>query len=139
MASIETNRGHDLGRLIASGSAEPNTGIPGNIGGFTDERVLRAPVAGVFHSTRTIGDMVRKDEIVGQVDGYPVTSRLDGVLRGLIRPGTSVTAGLKLGDIDARAHPDECRTISDKARAIAGAALEAVMRHFNQAAAHSGC
>ncbi len=129
---IETNRGHDLGRIIASGSAEGNTGIPGDIGGHTDERVLRAPAAGTFVSLRAIGDSVRRNEVIGQVAGHPVTARLDGMLRGLIRPGTVVSAGLKLGDIDPRAKREHCHTISDKARAIAGAALEAVMRYCNR-------
>ena len=129
---IETNRGHDLGRIIASGSAEPNTGVPGNISGHTDERVLRAPAAGVFESQRAIGDSVRRNEVIGHVAGQPVTARVDGMLRGLIRPGTAVTAGLKLGDIDPRAKREHCRTISDKARAIAGAVLEGVMRYCNQ-------
>lgn len=129
---IETNRGHDLGRIIACGSAEPNTGIPGEIAGHTDERVLRAPAEGAFQSQRAIGDMVRRNDIVGHVAGHPVAARLDGMLRGLIRSGTAVTAGLKLGDIDPRGKPEYCHTISDKARAIAGAVLEGVMRHCNR-------
>ena len=129
---IETNRGHDLGRIIASGSAEPNTGIPGDIAGHTDDRVLRAPASGIFESQRAIGDSVYRNDVIGQVAGHPVTARLDGMLRGLIRPGTAVTAGLKLGDIDPRGKREHCRTISDKARAIAGAALEGVMRYCNQ-------
>lgn len=129
---IETNRGHDLGRIIVCGSAEPNTGIPGDIAGHTDERVLRAPAAGTFQSIRAIGDLVRKNDIVGQVAGQPVIARLDGMLRGLIRSGTAVTTGLKLGDIDPRAKRRHCHTISDKARAIAGAVLEGVMRYCNQ-------
>lgn len=129
---IETNRGHDLGRIIASGSAAANTGVPGDIAGHTDERVLRAPAAGTFDSQRAIGDSVRRNDVIGHVAGQPVTAGLDGILRGLIRPGTAVTAGLKLGDIDPRGKPEYCRTISDKARAIAGAVLEAVMRYCNQ-------
>jgi xanthine dehydrogenase accessory factor len=129
---IETNRGHDLGRIIASGSAEPNTGIPGDIAGHTDKRVLRAPAAGTFDSQRAIGELVRRNDIVGQVAGQPVTAQLDGMLRGLIRPGTTVTTGLKLGDIDPRGQRVYCHTISDKARAIAGAVLEAVMRYCNR-------
>jgi len=129
---IETNRGHDLGRIIASGCAEPNTGVPGNIAGHTGDRVLRAPTAGTFESQRAIGDSVRRSDVIGHVAGQPVTAGLDGMLRGLIRPGTAVTAGLKLGDIDPRGKRAHCRTISDKARAIAGAALEAVMRYCNR-------
>ena len=132
---IETNRGHDLGRIITSGSAEPNTGIPGDIAGHTGERVLRAPVTGRFQSQHAIGDSVRRNDVVGQVAGHPVPARLDGMLRGLIRSGTAVTAGLKLGDIDPRGKREHCDTISDKARAIAGAVLEGVMRYCNQPSA----
>jgi xanthine dehydrogenase accessory factor len=130
---IETNRGHNLGRIIVSGSAEPNTGVPGEIAGHTDERVLRAPAAGAFETGREIGDRVSRGEVIGHVAGHPVIARLDGILRGLIRPGTAVVRGLKLGDIDPRGRRDYCDTISDKARAIAGAALEGVMRYCNVA------
>jgi xanthine dehydrogenase accessory factor len=131
---IETNRGHNLGRLIATGSAEPNTGVPGEIAGHADDRVLRAPAAGALRTERHIGDLVRKGDVIGDVAGHSVTARLDGVLRGLIRSGTPVAPGLKLGDIDPRGRREYCDTISDKARAIAGAALEGVMRYCNAAA-----
>jgi xanthine dehydrogenase accessory factor len=128
---IETNRGHNLGRLIEKGGAAPNTGVPGDIAGHTSDRVLRAPTAGVFRSARAIGDRVATGEVIGEVAGHPVTAGLPGMLRGLIRPGTTVKRGLKLGDIDPRGRAEYCDTISDKARAIAGAALEGVMRHRN--------
>ena len=128
---IETNRGHDLGRIIETGAAEPNTGDPGNIAGFTTERLLRAPVPGRFETTHGIGDRVAKGETIGQVGGAPVIAGLDGILRGLIRNGSEIPAGLKLGDIDPRGKSEYCSTISDKARAIAGSVLEGVMRHLN--------
>jgi len=99
---IETNRGHNLCRVITQGGAEPDTGVPGNIAGFSAERVLRAPAAGVFSAQCRIGERVQSGEVVGTVAGAAVTARLDGILRGLIRPGTVVTAGLKLGDVDPR-------------------------------------
>jgi xanthine dehydrogenase accessory factor len=129
---IETNRGHHLGRIIESGSAASNTGIPGAIGGYTAERVLRAPVAGRFETDRDIGDSVMSGELIGTVAGRPVGAAIDGALRGIIRNGTEVPAGLKLGDIDPRGDIEHCHTISDKARAIAGAVLEAVMRKANR-------
>lgn len=128
---IETNRGHDLGRIILEGEAAPNTGIPGDIGGHTALRVLRAPVAGTFESRCNIGEHIRAGESIGTVAGQAVTAGLDGMLRGLIRPGTEVAEGLKLGDIDPRGKKEFCYTISDKARALAGSALEAVMRFCN--------
>ena len=136
---IETNRGHNLGRIIASGGAEPNTHVPGAISGHTTARVLRAPAAGVFETVRSIGDSVGRNDVVGHVAGEPVTAQLDGMLRGLIRPGTTVRAGLKLGDIDPRGKREYCDTISDKGRAIAGAVLEGVMRYLNKPAGSAEC
>ena len=129
---IETNRGHHLGRIITSGQAEPNTGIPGNIGGFTEERVLRAPANGDFTPQKAIGESVKKGEIIGMVGGVDVRPQIDGVLRGLIRPQSRVSKGLKIGDIDPRGEVDFCFTISEKARAIGGSVLEAVMRTYNK-------
>ena len=99
---VETNRGHNLGRIITAGSAEPNTGIPGIIDGYSEERVLRAPIAGIFLARRSIGDSVYADEVIGFVEDAEVRARIGGVVRGLIRSEIPVTNGLKLGDIDPR-------------------------------------
>ncbi len=128
---IETNRGHNLGRIITSGLAESNTGTPGAIDGFTEERVLRAPGIGHFQSLYNIGNMVIENETLGTVSGVEVQAGIAGVLRGLIRPNSKVTAGLKIGDIDPRGDVSYCHTISDKARAIGGSVLEAVLRVYN--------
>ena len=103
---IETNRGHHLGRIITRGPAAPNTGVPGNIGGYTRQRILRAPTAGRFVSFCDIGDRVKAGEIVGTVEKATVRAEIDGILRGLIRTGTDVSKGLKLGDIDPRGDED---------------------------------
>jgi xanthine dehydrogenase accessory factor len=129
---IETNRGHDLGRIIQTGCAEPSTGIPGNIGGHTSNRVLRAPTTGIFESDCTIGEITGKGEVIGTVNNEAVVAEIDGIIRGLIRPPIPVTKGLKIGDIDPRKQGRYCRTISEKARAIGGAVLEAVLRVYNQ-------
>ncbi len=129
---IETNRGHNLGRIITDGEAEPNTRIPGEIEGYTWQRVLRAPTTGIFVTERDIGDRVNKGAVVGSVDGSPVLSEIEGVIRGLIRSETPVSKGLKLGDIDPRGKKAYCNTISDKALALGGAVLEAIMRTFNR-------
>jgi xanthine dehydrogenase accessory factor len=129
---IETQRGHNLGRILMAGAAEPDTGIPGTVGGVGAERVLRAPADGEFLSSCRIGDYVDKGDAVGRVGDAPVISRITGVVRGLIRPGTRVRRGLKIGDIDPRRDVTNCFTISDKARAIAGSVLEAVLRTYNQ-------
>lgn len=129
---IETNRGHRLGQILTDGQAEPNTGIPGEIGGYTWQRVLRAPAKGIFLTEKAIGDRVEKGTVVGSVDGSPVPAGIEGVIRGLIRPGTPVSEGFKLGDIDPRGEKDYCYTISDKARALGGSVLEAIMRTFNK-------
>ena len=128
---IETMRGHDLGRVIALGSAAANTGIPGNIGGYGVERVVRAPTAGVFRLYRDIGSIVAAGEIIGAVASgageTPVRANISGLLRGILRDGYPVTAGFKLADVDPRLEElKNCFTISDKARCIAGSVLELV-------------
>jgi xanthine dehydrogenase accessory factor len=128
---IETNRGHDLGRLIFQGEAAADTGNPGEIQGHTTLRVLRSPTDGIFESDQYIGTMVEKEQVVGQVAGQLVRASLNGVIRGLIRPGTPVTQRLKIGDVDPRGNPSYCNTISEKARAIGGSALEAILMRFN--------
>jgi xanthine dehydrogenase accessory factor len=128
---IETNRGHHLGRIITLGEAAPNTGIPGPISGFAEERVLRSPGEGQFMPNRAIGDLVVKGEIVGTVGGLAVPAGIDGVIRGLIRAGSHIQRNLKIGDIDPRGEVEYCYSISDKARAIAGSVLEAIMRVYN--------
>jgi len=127
---IETNRGHHLGRVITTGGAEKNTGIPGKIDGFTVERVLRSPQDGCFEALLAIGDLVKQGDSVGSVGTAMVRAHVDGVVRGLIRSGTQVTKGFKLGDIDPRGNIEHCATISEKARAIAGSVLEAILRVY---------
>jgi xanthine dehydrogenase accessory factor len=129
---IETNRGHDLGRLILKGTAEPDTGTPGNIGGYTVERVLRTMKRGVFHPQKGIGDRVNKGLVVAVVDDFPVMAKISGIVRGLIREGVEVRKGMKVGDIDPRGKREFCFTISDKARAIGGGVLEAILYWFNK-------
>jgi xanthine dehydrogenase accessory factor len=129
---IETNRGHNLGRIILNGGAEPNTGAPGIINGYTKERVLRSPCSGIFKSSLSIGTLVKQNDVVGHVDGKPVVAHIDGVLRGQIRNNTTVTEQLKIGDIDPRGNRQHCTTISEKARAIGGSVLEAILRKYNQ-------
>ncbi len=128
---IDTNRGHNLGRIIASGSAEPNTGIPGSIQGYAQERVLRAHGDGLFKAQKQIGDRVNRDDILGSVEELKIKAGIDGIVRGLIRSGSNVKKGLKLGDIDPRTEKSYCYTISDKARAVAGSVLEGILRVFN--------
>ncbi len=127
---VETNRGHNLGRLLTIGSAEPNTGVPGPIQGITTNRVLRAPVEGPWQNNMDIGDPVKRHDTVGSVNGVTVKAQIDGVIRGLIRPGIIVTKGLKIGDIDPRGKKEFCFTISEKARAIGGAVLEGILRSY---------
>ena len=130
-AIIETMRGHTLGRVIWDGSALPNTGTPGIIAGKGAERVVRAPVEGMVDWRLEIGDLVQSGDVLGNVAGEPVTAPFDGVVRGLIAPGTAVKQGFKIGDVDARGNVQACFTISDKALAIGGAALEAILTHLN--------
>lgn len=128
---VESNRGHDMGRVIYDGEAEPFSGIPGVISGFTSERVLRAPHDGKVRTVKDIGDAVNSGDLVLYVDDTPVYARVNGVVRGLIRPIT-VPKNEKVGDVDPRGTEVNCRTISEKARALAGGVLEAIMHRFNK-------
>lgn len=126
-AVIETKRGHDLGRVIWEGSAAPNTGVPGVIAGHGADRVLRAPADGVFEPVLAIGDEVHAGDVAAMVAGVALRCTIDGVLRGLLAPGVEVTSGMKAGDIDPRGVREHCFTVSDKARAVAGGVLEALL------------
>jgi xanthine dehydrogenase accessory factor len=126
-AVVETMRGHTLGRVYYEGTALANTGVPGSIGGFTLERILRAPCAGTFKGAKKIGDVVEKGEICAYVDDKPVASSLSGVLRGLLPDGLTVYKGMKSGDVDPRCEISHCYTVSDKALAVGGGVLEAIL------------
>ena len=127
-AVVETMRGHYLGRVIYDGAALPNTDVPGLIGGYAGERVLRAPADGVFQGAKRIGDRVRAGEAAGYVDGAPMVCTIDGVLRGLLADGVPVRRGMKSGDVDPRCAPEHCLCASDKALAVGGGVLEAILR-----------
>lgn len=131
-AVVETMRGHYLGRVVYDGSALPNTGVPGLIGGKSGERVLRAPADGIFQGVRRIGEQVREGDTAGYVDGVPMRCTAGGTLRGLLADGVPVTKGMKCGDVDPRCEPDHCRCVSDKALAVGGGVLEAIL-HFSGA------
>lgn len=126
-AVVETNRGPDLGRVIWKGPAQANTGEPAEVQGHGRQRVLRAPRAGVFAGRRSIGDIVREGEVLADVGSEPVVARFDGLIRGLLRTGTAVDTGMKVGDIDPRKDPSLCWKVSDKSLAIAGGVLEAIL------------
>ena len=129
---VETQRGHMLGRVIHEGSAIPNTGIPGVIGGYSIERIIRAVADGLYEPVVQIGDLVEKDEIVAYSGGKPVFALMGGIVRGMLQSEVRVQTGMKCGDIDARCEVEYCYTISDKARAIGGGVLEAIMEYFNK-------
>ena len=132
-AVIETKRGHNLGRVLWTGSAAPNTGIPGMIGGYGKERVIHCPAKGILRNVKKITDTVSKGDVIAIVETekgiVPVEATLDGILRGLIRDGYPVKPGFKMADIDPRLDElENCFTISDKARCIAGGVLEAILQ-----------
>lgn len=126
-AVIETCRGHNLGRVIYQGSAAPNTGIPGNIDGFTHERVIHAPETGKIRQIRDIGDSVEKNEPIAAINNCFIRATISGVLRGIIADKMQVKEGMKIADIDPRGKAAYCYSISDKARNISGGVLEALL------------
>ncbi len=126
-AVVETKRGHDLGRCIWKGSTFPNTGVPGMIGGYDKERIIRATALGTFQGAVKIGDVVVEGELVGYSGVTPIYAQVGGVVRGLLQDGVTVVEGMKSGDIDPRGVVENCFTISDKATAIGGGVLEAIL------------
>jgi xanthine dehydrogenase accessory factor len=129
-AIVESNRGYNLGRVIWNGTAEPDTGIPAAISGYAEARVFRAPRTGCFTGLREIGDHVQSGECVAEVDGVPIKAQISGMIRGMLRSGIAISAGVKVGDIDPRGEREYCYAISDKARAIGGGVLEAILHSF---------
>lgn len=126
-AVVETNRGHSLGRVIYNGSAQKNTGIPGNIAGFTTERLLCAPCNGIIDNALEIGSSVNAGDVCAYVNGIPIYSKIKGTLRGMLRDGTYVYMNMKCGDVDPRGKQDYCNYVSDKALAIGGGVIEALL------------
>ncbi|HLQ40443.1 MAG TPA: selenium-dependent molybdenum cofactor biosynthesis protein YqeB [Tetragenococcus sp.] len=129
---VETMRGHSLGRLFYKGAALANTGVPGVLGGKSAERVVHSPASGKVQHVRLIGDYVEKGELLFYVGDVPVYSPLDGTLRGEIAEGLVISQGLKCADVDPRSVEEvDCFTISDKARALGGAVLEATLMYLH--------
>ena len=126
-AAVETMRGHYLGRVYYMGSPIPNTAVPGLIGGYAGERVMRAPADGVFEPVVEIGDVVVAGQTCATVAGEPMLATIDGVVRGLLQAGVRVTRGMKSGDVDPRMRPEYAECVSDKALAVGGGVLEAVL------------
>jgi len=126
-AVIETNRGHNMGRVIWQGGAEPDTKVPETVAGFNVDRVLRAPVSGLLDGGKEIGSMIKAGDEIIRVGGVPVEAPFDGALRGLVHDGVSIEAAAKIGDLDPRGDPSYCFSISDKSLAVGGGALEALL------------
>ncbi len=129
---IETQRGHDLGRIIFQGPALANTSVPEAVMGITSNRLVRAPGDGEFISSAKIGDLVAKGQILGHVNDTPIKARIKGIIRGLVQDEVTVIQGKKIGDIDPRQEIRYCQTISDKARTLGGSVLEAILGRFNR-------
>lgn len=129
---VETKRGHNLGRVYYQGKAAPDTGVPGEVGGESIRRLLRAPAEGKIIPLHKIGDLVKAGEVIAKVEGVPLKAEISGVLRGLIYPQSWVTRGMKVGDIDPRGIREYSFTVSDKARSLGGAVLGAICVYLNK-------
>lgn len=137
-AVVESNRGYHLGRVMWQGQAEADTGVPAPVAGHADARVLRVPKHGRFRGFRKIGDVVQQGEIVGEVDGMPIRAQIAGLIRGLLRDDILVPQGLKAGDVDPRTERGYCYLISDKARAIGGGVVEAILHSLRDLKSQAG-
>ncbi|NMM61909.1 EF2563 family selenium-dependent molybdenum hydroxylase system protein [Clostridium sp. P21] len=131
-AVVETRRGHDLGRVILNGSAEVDTGIPGNICGYGIERVIKSPKVGEVKIIKDIGSIVESGETVALVDNVEVKAKISGVVRGMIQEKYYVSENMKMADVDPRANVDNCFSVSDKARAVGGGVLEGILYFMNK-------
>ena len=127
---IETNRGHNLGRVFWQGEAEPDTGVPGTIKGEGIKRVVKAPCSGVFSPIAEIGDYVKEGDLIARIGETEIRAQLEGTVRGIIYPGITVWEKLKIMDIDPRGKREHCFTVSDKATALGGGVLEAILTKF---------
>jgi xanthine dehydrogenase accessory factor len=112
----ETNRGHNLRRIIEERGGKKNTGIPAVIAGFSFERVLRAPRDGRLSTLKDIGDYIKAGEIIAFVNDFPIKAKIKVIIRGLLRDDTEVWKGMKTEDIDPREIKEYCYAISDKTR-----------------------
>jgi len=126
-AVIETMRGHNLGRVLWEGSAQADTGVPGTIATHNLDRVLRAPADGRVEAAAEIGQQLKEDQLIATIAGQQLVAPFDGVLRGLVHPSLDAKKGMKIGDIDPRNDPSYCWRVSDKALAIGGGVLEALL------------
>lgn len=136
-AVVETNRGHNLGRVYWEGSAEVDTTIPERVAHYDTDRVLRAPTSGIFEGRISLGSIVRQGDVVATVDDVPLEAPFEGALRGLLHSGLHVEAGMKVGDLDPRGQLSFCYQISDKALSVGGGVLEAILSH-SEIRAHLG-
>lgn len=125
-AVIESNRGPNLGEIIYRGKASENTGIPGEIMGHKEDRVLRAPYNGIVKSFYEIGDIVDEGKVICKVGDEKLLAPFKGLLRGMIKEGLYVKKGLKIGDIDPRCIKEYAYLISDKAKIIGDSVVEAI-------------
>ena len=139
-AAVETMRGHDLGKIIRQGAAQPHTGVPGEVGGETLRRVIHAPADGPVSWRVDFGDLVRENDLLGSIDNtHEIRAPLAGLVRGLISPQVRFKKGLKIADIDPRGRAVDCRTISDKARAVGRGVLEAILVHLREEHENTKC
>jgi xanthine dehydrogenase accessory factor len=126
-AVIETNRGPKMGRVIWFGATEPDTGIPEQVNQYSNDRVLRAPIGGILKTFTAIPDQVKTNQLIGEVEGISIKAKFPGIVRGLLRNGSNVRAGMKIGDLDPRNNPELARMISEKSLAVGGGVLEALL------------
>jgi xanthine dehydrogenase accessory factor len=134
-AVIETNRGHFLGRVIWNGTAQPDTGIPEGVAARESavqtthqaERVLRSPRAGILNVYAEIGTIIEAGQPIAQVGNAMLCAPFRGLLRGIMHAGVFVQAGMKIGDLDPRCDPRHALYVSEKALAIGGGVLEAIL------------
>jgi xanthine dehydrogenase accessory factor len=99
------------------------------LGDVGAERFTYSPFAGRWRTPVEIGTRVYKDLALGHLSGTPVVAPRDGVLRGIVRDGSEVAAGVKLLEIDPRGRHAQWTGVDERGRAIAKATLAAIQAH----------
>ncbi|CAN5373707.1 hypothetical protein BH10PSE10_BH10PSE10_02090 [soil metagenome] len=135
--AIETRPGK-AGQIIQQGYADEPDGVSHRLGSHWGERFVRSEFAGRWNTAIEIGTRVFKDFVVGHLGNTPIRAPFDGVLRGIVRDGTEVPAGVKLLEIDSRGRRAVWTGTDSRGQIIANAVTKAVSVHQTRVAEKGG-
>jgi hypothetical protein len=120
------------GIVVTHGKTDAADGMARPLGGIGAERFVYTDRYGLWHTRVEIGMRTFKGFVLGHLDGLPVHATIDGVIRGIVRDSTTVPAGVKLLEIDARGRNARWTGIDERGRTIAEATVKAIRVHNSQ-------